>query len=139
MPVHFWNSEAPYLTVLALMLMGCDALAVNAAFLSVYYWRLDDLSDFAFSRDTPFLLFFGLFNLAFLIMFFASSAGEEVLWVRERDEETVEEDESAWPPGDSLWAPLSRGFRGCSCIGDSPRSSVAASARARFRMLTTLS
>jgi Undecaprenyl-phosphate glucose phosphotransferase len=58
--------------LLALMLMGCDALAVNAAFVSVYYWRLDDLSDFAFSRDTPFLLFFGLFNLAFLIMFFAS-------------------------------------------------------------------
>jgi Undecaprenyl-phosphate glucose phosphotransferase len=58
--------------LLALMLMGCDALAVNAAFLSVYYWRLDDLSDFAFSQDTPFLLFFGLFNLAFLIMFFAS-------------------------------------------------------------------
>ncbi|HEX9441733.1 MAG TPA: undecaprenyl-phosphate glucose phosphotransferase [Roseiflexaceae bacterium] len=58
--------------LLALMLMGCDALAVNAAFVSVYYWRLDDLSDFAFSQDTPFLLFFGLFNLAFLIMFFAS-------------------------------------------------------------------
>jgi hypothetical protein len=31
-------------------------------------------------------------------MFFASSVGEEMLWVRERDEETVEEDESAWPP-----------------------------------------
>ena len=55
--------------LLALMLMGCDALAVNASFVSVYYWRLDDLSDFVFSQDTPFLLFFGLFNLAFLIMF----------------------------------------------------------------------
>ena len=60
--------------LLALVLMACDALAVNAAFVGVYFWRLqaNDFNDVVFSSDIPFLLFFGLFNLAFLITFFAA-------------------------------------------------------------------
>jgi Undecaprenyl-phosphate glucose phosphotransferase len=57
-----------------LILMGCDALAVNAAFVSVYCWRRNagDLSEFTFSGDIPFSLFLALFNLAFIITFFVS-------------------------------------------------------------------
>ena len=60
--------------LLALVLMACDALAINAAFVAVYYWRqaAGDLKDYVFSSDIPFLLFFGLTNLAFLITFLAS-------------------------------------------------------------------
>ena len=60
--------------LLVLVLMACDALAINAAFVGVYYWRLvaGDLKDYIFSSDIPFLLFFGLSNLAFLVTFFAS-------------------------------------------------------------------
>ncbi|MFL5800238.1 MAG: undecaprenyl-phosphate glucose phosphotransferase [Roseiflexaceae bacterium] len=58
--------------LLTLILMLCDALAVNAAFVSVYIWRLKagDLSEYTFSGDIPFPLFLGLFNLAFLVTFF---------------------------------------------------------------------
>jgi len=54
--------------------MACDALAVNIAFVSVYFWRVkaNDFADVVFSADIPFLLFFGLFNLAFIITFFAA-------------------------------------------------------------------
>jgi Undecaprenyl-phosphate glucose phosphotransferase len=60
--------------LLALILMLCDALAVNTAFVSVYLWRLKagDLSEYTFSPDIPFLLFSGLFNLAFLVTFLVS-------------------------------------------------------------------
>jgi Undecaprenyl-phosphate glucose phosphotransferase len=54
--------------------MGCDALAINATFVGVYLWRLEagDLSEFTFSNDIPFWLFFGLFNLAFMVAFLAN-------------------------------------------------------------------
>src|SRR5262245_42580025 len=56
------------------MLMVCDALAINAAFVGVYFWRLaaGDLNDYIFSNDIPFLLFAGLANLAFLVTFLTS-------------------------------------------------------------------
>jgi Undecaprenyl-phosphate glucose phosphotransferase len=60
--------------LLACVLMACDALAINAAFVGVYYWRFmaGDLDDYTFSSNIPFLLFFGLFNLAFLVTFLTS-------------------------------------------------------------------
>lgn len=61
--------------LLALILVGCDLVAVNAAFTSVYLWRLSagDLKDFTFPDDPSTIwLFAGLFNLAFMITFFTS-------------------------------------------------------------------
>ena len=66
----------PWVTrlLLSLVLMGCDALAVNAAFAGVYWWRLaaGDLDDFTMPGAATIWLFAGLFNLAFLITFFTS-------------------------------------------------------------------
>ena len=50
--------------LLVLVLMACDALAVNGAFASAYVWRFDagDLSDFAPPNAPSVWLFFGLFT-----------------------------------------------------------------------------
>ena len=65
-----------------------------------------------------------------MTIFVARAVGEVVLWVRER-EEVVSISVSGMASV--------RGCRGWSAMGDSPRSSVQASARARLRMLTTAS
>jgi Undecaprenyl-phosphate glucose phosphotransferase len=56
---------------LTLLVMLLDAIAVNAAFIGVYLWRLrsGDLSEYTFSPDIPLGLLGVLFNLTFLLIF----------------------------------------------------------------------
>lgn len=72
---RFWLRPWLLRLALSLILVGCDALAVNGAFASIYLWRLSmgDLKDYTFPDDpTTIWLFIGLLNAAFMMTFFIS-------------------------------------------------------------------
>jgi Undecaprenyl-phosphate glucose phosphotransferase len=69
-----WQRNRLVRLLLTALLIGCDALAVNGAFLGVYAWRLatGDLSQFALPDSATRYLFILLLNLAFAVAFWSS-------------------------------------------------------------------
>jgi Undecaprenyl-phosphate glucose phosphotransferase len=69
-----WQRRRLLKLLLGLVLIACDALAVNGAFLGMYAWRASrgDLSEWTLPDPGTRTLFVVLFNLAFAVAFWSS-------------------------------------------------------------------